>query len=680
MEDRVGIDARAAGKGRLSPWVVGCLILGVYLTAKGYHSLDGDQAYRLPPLLRQLDPTLYSNDPFVRSFDAFNPHRGAFLLIGGLTRVVGLSAALAILFVPTFAATIRGAGRLANSVWPERAGRAGLAAIGLFLVAKAGNIGTNHLFASMLLDRLMALALGWLAAAWVVANPREGWRFSALALGLAALVHPSIGLQLALIFAGSWFAWALWRGRAATSWRLAIVGGASGCLAVVPGLILNLWPFTSIREGLSPEKFWLLTVELQSPQHMLPHLWRMPQWLAAGAYLALAGVVLWSSKRRGDAGAEPSRSGNGNGARSRLVLMLAVSLVWLACSWVAVEWFRHVGATVFQPFRMATFARGLVLILVAGHVVSLWERGGWLNRLRAALIPLGLTGDWLFVVVVSAELGVSLLEKIGERFRLAGLRAFPIFHQAVYLGVLGCGCWYMSRHDTERGNQPLLAFVLVWLAASMVLARWRSDRSWSWVWTPRRLRWAMAAAWAVPLGGLVGGLIPIEHPLGRNAIVRGLVERCRFAASPINDMEALALWCRENTPESARFIGPPGPKEFRLWSRRSLAFNRAGSPYNARALNDWYERFVDHVNFEGTPDEFVREYLEGRHRLEARYDAMTDEDRAALARRQGADFVIARSHEAIEEAKASTAPLELLRVEGAYAVYRVRAEAVAQRH
>ena len=678
MEDRVGIDARAAAATRgLSPWVVGCLILGVYLSVKGYHSLDGDQAYRLPPLLRQLDPTLYADDPFVRSFDAFNPHRGAFLVIGGLTRVVGLSAALAILFVLTFAATIRGAGRLANAVWPEFAGRAGLAAIGLFLIAKAGNIGTNHLFASMLLDRLMALAFGWLAAAAVVENPRGGWRFSAFALGLAAVVHPSIGLQLALIFAGSWVAWAFWSGRTAASWRLAVLAGAAGCLAVVPGLILNLWPFSSIREGLPPEKFRLLTVELQSPQHMLPLLWRMSQWLAAGAYLALAVVALWDSKRRDDADAGPSR----NEARSRLVLMLAVALVWLAGSWVAVEGFRHIGATVFQPFRMATLARGLALILAGGYVVSLWGRGGWLNRLRAALIPLGLTGDWLFVVVVVAELGAVLIERVGERFRLDAHPAFPMIHQIAHLGVLGYGCLYLSRHDTERGDQPLLAVVVVWLVASAILARRRSVRSWSWTWTPRRLRLAMAAAWAVPLGGLIAGMIPADRAMSRNAIVRGLVERCRFAASPVNDMEALALWCRENTPEPARFIGPPGPKEFRLWSRRSLAFNRAGSPYNAKALNDWYERFADHVDFQGTPTEFVRAYLAGRHQLEARYDAMTDAARAALARRQGADYVIARSPEADGGAvDASSSPLELLHVEGAYAVYRVRPEAVAQRH
>ncbi len=50
-------------------------------------------------------------------------------------------------------------------------------AVGLVLAAKAGNIGTNHLFEAMVLDRLMAFALGWLALAQVVTDPLGSrWR------------------------------------------------------------------------------------------------------------------------------------------------------------------------------------------------------------------------------------------------------------------------------------------------------------------------------------------------------------------------------------------------------------------------------------------------------------------------------------------------------------------------
>ena len=56
------------------------------------------------------------------------------------------------------------------------------------------------------------------------------------------------------------------------------------------------------------------------------------------------------------------------------------------------------------------------------------------------------------------------------------------------------------------------------------------------------------------------------------------------------------------------------------------------------------------------------------------YQAMTDADRAALARRQGATHVIAAPPPARASADPGS-PLELLHIEGRYAVYRVRASA-----
>jgi hypothetical protein len=341
--------------------------------------------------------------------------------------------------------------------------------------------------------------------------------------------------------------------------------------------------------------------------------------------------------------------------------MIGVVLFWLACSWAAVEVVRHVGATVFQPFRMATFARGLALVCVAGYVVALWDRGGWMPRLRAALIPLGLTGDWLFVVVVGVEAATVFAEAIGRQVRIESLG--PI----AFAGAMAYGGLFLARHDTERGGRSLLALIV----ASLIVA-WIGRRTpgLAFTWTPRRWRWAMGLAWATPVAALVAGLAPLESSIAASPVVRGLVARCRFAAVPVDEVELLASWCRANTPAASRFIGPPGPKGFRLWSRRSLAFNRAGSPYHAEGIHDWYLRFADHVDFRGTPGEFVRAYLDGRHRLEARYDAMSDAQLAALASRQGADHVVALRREMLDEGP--DAPLEFLHAEGKYAVYRVR--------
>ena len=147
---------------------------------------------------------------------------------------------------------------------------------------------------------------------------------------------------------------------------------------------------------------------------------------------------------------------------------------------------------------------------------------------------------------------------------------------------------------------------------------------------------------------------------------------------PLDDIERLALWCREHTDPSARFIGPPGPKTFRLWSRRNLAFSRSGSPYHGAGLADWFARFTDHVGFRGTPEEFVRAYRDHRHEFEARYDSLSDVQRAALAVRQGAQYVIAAAPKDASRQQIA-GPLELLHVEGHYAAYRVIPSALVHR-
>jgi hypothetical protein len=677
------------------------IVLGLYLTFRGYHSLDGDQAYRLPLLLHQQDPSLYATDPFVRAFDDFNPHRGSLVILGGAASLLGLSPALFLIFGLTFLATYCGIDRLAGAVWPRAGRRAGLAAVILVLAAKAGNIGTNHLFEAMVLDRLMAMALVWLALASIVGHPDRGWRPAALALGGAALIHPSLGLQASLAVVASWGLWALLGSRTQVGWKTAWRGMLATGLALIPGLVFNLGSGGSLLNGLPPADFWVLAVELQSPQHMLPHLWRMPQWLAWASYLLLAGMALARipGELLAPGQSHPpnppfARGGKdwGPASRVRLALMLAVVLASLSAAWMAIEVLHNLRITIFQPFRMATVARGLALVFIAGRLLELWERGEWFPRLRSVLIGVALAGDWMLVVVTIAEIGVAVCETLADR-PLKGRFAFvPHLEKAVYAALLAFGLVFLSRHDTESGHWPLLAVLGVGLAAAFS-TRWATragrrsvgeceapaERAQTW---PRHAPvGALALAWVVPIAALFAGLVPADHPAARWPLVQGLVARCRFAATPIDDVERLANWCRRHTPAAARFIGPPGPKTFRLWSRRSLAFNRAGSPYHAAGLADWFRRFQDHVGVHEPPAAFVRDYLAGRHSFEARYDQLDDEEQAALAFRQGAEYVIALSPSAgkLAGGSARKRPMELLHTEGRYAVYKVNRELLSHR-
>jgi hypothetical protein len=308
---------------------------------------------------------------------------------------------------------------------------------------------------------------------------------------------------------------------------------------------------------------------------------------------------------------------------------------------------------------VATVLRGLALVAVAGRVVGLWNRRGFVDRARSVLVAVGLAGDWMLVVATAVDLVVTVADAALVRWPN---RLGTVLPRVAFAASLVVGGAFLARHDTESGHRLIIAS----LAALIFVLRLMRTRTPGW--NKRRLAWASVGCWAVPVAACVAA--QVADP--RASWAAALIERCRFSAVPTDDVERLALWCRAHTPADARFIGPPGPKTFRLWSQRSLAFNRAASPYHAEGLADWAARFRDHVGFQGSYTELVRAYQLDRHALERRYQAMTDAERASLAKRQGATYVVAAPPARPEDAGAAEGPLELLHVEGRYAVYRVR--------
>ena len=644
-----------------SAWVF-LLVLGLFLTFRGYRSLEGDQAYRLPLLFHQQNPEAFKADPFVRAFEEFNPHRGSLAVLDLASRPFGLMSGLAGLFLATFALTYFGVERLGRVVGPSPTTGVWAGAL-ILLFAQAGNIGTNHLFEPILLDRLIALSFGWWAIALAIETPADFARRSCPLIGIAAMVHPSIGLQLAIVLgaaSGLWWLTGLGPRMAPRSVAWTAIALAT---ALLPGLALNLGQPGRLLEGLPVDEFRRLSAELQSPQHMLPHLWRTPQWLAWFCYPILAGLALFRGVAAFDE-VVPHRP------RNRLVILIAVNLAFLLASYIGIEVVGNLRLTVFQPFRMATLARGLCLILLAGHCQTLWSRGETLSRLRVLWLATGLLNDWSLVVVTVSET-CFVFADICPRPRLA--------RRSLGFGLLAfaCGLVHLGRNDTESGH---LALIAVTLAGVVVFRFPTSQPAAITLNRGRQVRW-LAACWLIPLAALIANLTDVPSDVANTSKVKDwLIKRCRFAAVPNDDMERLAAWCRDHTPEDARFIGPPGPKSFRLWSKRSLAFNRAASPYHAKGLEDWSRRFMEHVGFDGTRSEFVEAYLRNRQDLERGYDRLTPRQLCELAERNEAEFIIAMAE---EPSKANaTSQLELVHAEGRYAVYRPtvvthRADAIA---
>ena len=329
--------------------------------------------------------------------------------------------------------------------------------------------------------------------------------------------------------------------------------------------------------------------------------------------------------------------------------------IGLGVAWFVVDGLRNARVTLFQPFRMATVARGLALAAIAGRVVELWLRGGLSNRSRASLLCLAWTGDLAAIVATAFESAAAFADKANR----------PWAHWLSRV-VLAFGLFWLARNDTASGYVPLslaLGFALI----AERLNKFTIQNPFSWKWN-RRLVFVLCLAWIMPAAGAVATIllnINYIHP-----VYIALATRWRFGETPKDDIERLAVWCRSNTEPTARFMTPPGPKTFRLWSDRAVAFNRASSPYHAAGLADWADRFRDHVFFDGSLAEFARAYLTDRHALERRFDDQSDRALAALAIRQRASYLIS---DRLDRREA----LELLHVEGRYAVYRVHRDRIA---
>ena len=621
------------------------ILLGLYLTLEGYRSFEGDQAYRLPLLLHRLQPDLYASDPFVRAFDNFNPHSGALGLLGAATRVIGLSATLFVAFCATFLVTGWGIVRLTRLVWPENGLPAGLTAFGLVLLAKAGNIGTNHLFEPLLLDRMVALALGWLAIGSLVQQDKLAPLLVGGCVMAANPVHPSLGLQLGLLLGSAWAVMGVLASWTGVTRLRAMAGVLVVGLALLPALLALPGTSQVLFSGLDPDQFLLLAAQVQSPQHMLPHLWRFPQWLAWFAYLGLGawGFLSVPQPAKEVVPYSPALP------RRRLLIMLGLLLVGLLVAGLAIE-AGNIRATLFQPFRVATVVRGLCLVMAAGPVVWLAQRGTFEGRLRACLLATSLSADWPFVWVVGLEIVLSWVERWRGR-----IGAVPVIVCAALAG------YWLWRHDPEQGQ---MAIGLAILGASLaeLASRWAVGM----VLSQGRILRLTALAWALPLVAIVWqtGLIPprVPPPVA-------LISHIRVAELPVGDLERIAVWCREHTSPEATFIGPPGPKGFRLWSRRSLMFNRAGSPYHAAGLADWASRFQAHVGYQGSLAEFAASYLANRQALERGFDLWDAGELVRLARSQGANHLLASSSALLDDPQ-----LTLLHTEGRYAVYRVNSQ------
>lgn len=276
------------------------------------------------------------------------------------------------------------------------------------------------------------------------------------------------------------------------------------------------------------------------------------------------------------------------GPRRQVVSLGAVLLGFLAVagffSAVIPVW----DLMLLQLFRLATLLRAVALVLGAGAAADLvrtGERSRGLFLLASALSPWSLAAGVL--VEVAARRGRFWAPAAAACAATALLAPWVAVAQVVGLGA-----------GRVRWTPP--AWTLVALGA---------------------------LAWGLPLAALAAG--------PSSTLARGL----QFAPVPRDDTEALALWCRSETPRDAVFLVPPGLSGFRLWSQRAEVVDWWTPPITAPDLLEWARRLQAVTGLE---DRSLREFVALGEGAMGRYEELPPEQLAALARRYGAEYVVSR--------------------------------------
>ena len=256
-----------------------------------------------------------------------------------------------------------------------------------------------------------------------------------------------------MVLGASWVGWAL-LGRAT---RVSPCDGAAG-----PGLAGARRPAGTghqsaartslLRRACPPELFWLLSVELQSPQHMLPHLWRMPQWLAFGCYPILALLALGRpgrgqvKRRSSDLAGRPDPAGHRD-----------LRSTWRVLSgWPG--WYRR-GAQESLRDSLPTLpdGDGVPGARPDRHLGRVVGSGGMVGSSTVPahlLVAVGLAGR---------------LDARGRHGRRPDCRAIAEYAETwlpisvcrgsravvTYFGVIAYGLNFLAHHDTESGHVPL---------------------------------------------------------------------------------------------------------------------------------------------------------------------------------------------------------------------------------
>jgi hypothetical protein len=562
------------------------LAMGLITTILHYTGFGvGDHIEQIPLILRTMNPQFLSRDFFL------NVSQGSMARFGYtqcIAQLAGGAFNLPLLFLFLTAAANCAIALITFQFARKRfkgSDTAGILAAAFVMSVQTFYLGwSTTIYRPTLVPTTLAIPL--LLAALQAAYEKDVF-LSMMCCGVAAVLHPVLGLELgALILTSAFLAECLCtRGVPKDIWRSILPGtfliGLVAILLLLPQLA---------QSSIESTEFVKIMAYFRHPHHYRLSYFDPLDVVEAGAFFLGLTLLIQDQEKKGPSGER--------GLTAAFACLIALALLM---GTLFTELLPNRLWVTAQVFRLVYFLKWLGLVLAAGWVTT--------HRRPPAQKNLLLAG---------------ILHPLAFGLALASQRARRVWS--------GKHLWAEKLLSPTTLIIPVVALVTLkpgsWNAAALLgayLLFIQAGRYFS----TSALRISLVAIMAVAI--LTLGLHNHLPYMNQLAPIQTLAKAANGKMDIELDPDAvdIAMFARTNTPENSLFLTPPYWGQFRLLARRAIVVDFKAFPFTDQGILAWYQRILDCY---GRPKE---RGFDMQPELENFYYWMNDEKRLALQKTYG---------------------------------------------
>ena len=515
----------------------------------------GNQIEQFSTVMRLLDPAAMPGDFYVDASVEFGPRFYYAHLLAAVAGVLGLPVAVHglsiicnfLLAAVSYSATTRLLG--ASAVGGAFAAILAVMNAG-FSLGYAGYLHFDSFQPANIAIPLALIGFYFILTGRYLAGP--------IAFAAGALMHPLVGMEIALIAYGAAGVAALffWKSRGGMQGLTPLIASGAG-FAVLVTLVWAVPMAMTGGERMPNDEFFQTLIAFRAPHHYLGLDFFRFQWIFALVFCAAAGVVfayrIWQKCFEYGVVALAAAIG-------AVAVLCAASLYFVDMAE------SRLWATA-QLFRMALLLKWCAFLMLA-WLFGEWVRNGGAVEAILAAIAIACAGDalsYVLVLILAAKIGYTLARRwIGGN----------VIEALVWLSlpvVAAASAYVMYRYGQyEYGVRALLALACVAL-----------------IFAPKPGRDAGTGLAVVLVAAVVALTAYTRHDglLGWSAL------KAEYTFADLRDPEAdIARAAAANSLADSLWLVPPRFEGFRVLANRAVVADFTSIPFQDMAMREWRQR------------------------------------------------------------------------------------------